>query len=85
MCIRDRIKQWSNIFGLLPKIFIMLIKMIIAPLVLFTLIAGIGHMEDAAEVGRVGIKALAWFIAASVISLTLGMIIVCLLYTSRCV
>lgn len=70
------IKQWSNIFGLLPKIFIMLIKMIIAPLVLFTLIAGIGHMEDAAEVGRVGIKALAWFIAASVISLTLGMIIV---------
>lgn len=70
------IKQWSNIFGLLPKIFIMLIKMIIAPLVLFTLIAGIGHMEDAAEVGRVGIKALAWFIAASVISLTLGMVIV---------
>ncbi len=70
------IKQWSDIFGLLPKIFIMLIKMIIAPLVLFTLIAGIGHMEDAAEVGRVGIKALAWFIAASVISLTLGMVIV---------
>lgn len=70
------IKQWSNIFGLLPKIFIMLIKMIIAPLVLFTLIAGIGHMEDAAEVGRVGVKALAWFIAASVISLTLGMLIV---------
>ncbi|ESQ75347.1 dicarboxylate/amino acid:cation symporter [Asticcacaulis sp. AC402] len=64
------------VFGLLTKIFITLIKMIIAPLVLFTLIAGIGHMEDAATVGRVGAKAMAWFIAASIISLLLGMVMV---------
>jgi Na+/H+-dicarboxylate symporter len=70
------IKQSTELFGLLPKIFIMLIKMIIAPLVLFTLIAGIGHMEDAAEVGRVGVKALIWFILASIVSLLLGMVIV---------
>lgn len=72
----ELIKNAEYWFGLLPKVFIMLIKMIIAPLVLFTLIAGIGHMEDAAEVGRVGIKALAWFIAASVVSLVLGMFMV---------
>lgn len=72
----ELIKNSEYWFGLLPKIFIMMIKMIIAPLVLFTLIAGIGHMEDAAEVGRVGIKALAWFIAASVVSLVLGMFMV---------
>lgn len=72
----ELIKQASGIFGLLPKVFIMLIKMIIAPLVLFTLIAGVGHMEDAAEVGRVGVKALAWFIVASIISLLLGMVMV---------
>jgi Na+/H+-dicarboxylate symporter len=65
-----------SFYKLLPKIFILLIKMIIAPLVLFTLIAGIGHMEDAAQVGRVGIKALAWFIVASVVSLVLGMVMV---------
>ncbi len=72
----ELIKNAEYWFGLLPKVFIMLIKMIIAPLVLFTLIAGIGHMEDAAEVGRVGIKALAWFIAASIVSLVLGMFMV---------
>ena len=60
----------------LTKIFIMLIKMIIAPLVLFTLIAGIGHMEDAATVGRVGVKALGWFLLMSVASLLIGMVMV---------
>ncbi|ESQ77015.1 dicarboxylate/amino acid:cation symporter [Asticcacaulis sp. YBE204] len=63
-------------FSLLTKIFLLLIKMIIAPLVLFTLIAGIGHMEDAAAVGRVGGKALGWFIAASIVSLALGIVMV---------
>jgi Na+/H+-dicarboxylate symporter len=66
----------TTIFALLTKIFIMLIKMIIAPLVLFTLIAGIGHMEDAASVGRVGIKALGWFLLMSVASLMIGMVMV---------
>lgn len=63
-------------YGLLTKIFITMIKMIIAPLVLFTLIAGIGHMEDAAAVGRVGAKSLGWFILMSIVSLVLGMIMV---------
>ncbi|MEK7661217.1 MAG: cation:dicarboxylase symporter family transporter, partial [Pseudomonadota bacterium] len=72
----DEMKGLVAFYKLLPKVFILLIKMIIAPLVLFTLIAGIGHMEDAAQVGRVGIKALAWFIVASVISLVLGMVMV---------
>ncbi len=63
-------------FGIMTKIFLNLIKMIIAPLVLFTLIAGIGHMEDAATVGRIGIKSLAWFLTLSVVSLLLGMVMV---------
>lgn len=63
-------------FSLPTKIFLLLIKMIIAPLVLFTLIAGVGHMEDAASVGRVGGKALGWFLAASVFSLGLGVVMV---------
>ncbi len=66
----------TTVFATLTKIFIMLIKMIIAPLVLFTLIAGIGHMEDAASVGRVGIKALGWFLFMSVVSLLIGMVMV---------
>ena len=69
----DQAKTAVTVYGLLTTIFITLIKMIIAPLVLFTLIAGIGHMEDAAAVGRVGIKALGWFLLMSVVSLLIGM------------
>jgi Na+/H+-dicarboxylate symporter len=61
---------------LLPFAFLRLIKMIIAPLVFSTLVVGIGKMGDIVTVGRVGGKALAWFIFASLISLTLGLILV---------
>lgn len=62
--------------SLLPTAFLRLIKMIIAPLVFSTLVVGIGKMGDIATVGRVGGKALGWFIFASIISLTLGLILV---------
>jgi Na+/H+-dicarboxylate symporter len=61
---------------LLPFAFLRLIKMIIAPLVFSTLVVGIGKMGDIATVGRVGGKALGWFIFASLVSLTLGLVLV---------
>ncbi|MGE0335269.1 MAG: dicarboxylate/amino acid:cation symporter [Gammaproteobacteria bacterium] len=69
--------------GLLPTIFLRLIKMIIAPLVFSTLAVGIGRMTDVATVGRVGGKALAWFVFASLVSLTLGLLLVNLLEPGR--
>ncbi|MES2300285.1 MAG: dicarboxylate/amino acid:cation symporter [Pseudomonadota bacterium] len=61
---------------LLSDAFLRMIKMIIAPLVFSTLVVGIARMGDAKDVGRIGVKALGWFIIASVISLTLGLILV---------
>ncbi|KAF1023458.1 MAG: Proton/sodium-glutamate symport protein [Paracidovorax wautersii] len=58
--------------SLIADIFLRLIKMIIAPLVFSTLVVGIAHMGDTSAIGRVGIKALGWFILFSVISLSLG-------------
>ncbi len=69
--------------GLLPDAFLRLIKMIIAPLVFSTLVVGIARMGDIATVGRIGGKALAWFIFASLISLTLGLILVQLFEPGR--
>ncbi len=62
--------------SIITKAFLLLIKMIIAPLVLSTLIAGIAHMGDATEVGRVGVKTIGWFICASLVSLTIGLVMV---------
>ncbi|SEE46089.1 Na+/H+-dicarboxylate symporter [Rhizobiales bacterium GAS188] len=69
----------AKYMSLISAIFLKLIKMIIGPLVLSTLVVGIGHMGDAATVGRVGAKTMAWFICASIFSLLLGLTMVDLL------
>ncbi|NNM77669.1 dicarboxylate/amino acid:cation symporter [Sphingomonas sp. ID1715] len=74
-----RLKTIADYLGIVTTIFLRLIKMIIAPLVLSTLIVGIAHMGDGSALGRVGLKALGWFVTASLLSLTLGMVLVNLL------
>ncbi|MEI9885019.1 MAG: dicarboxylate/amino acid:cation symporter [Rhizomicrobium sp.] len=69
-------KAFTDILGLITTIFLRLIKMIIAPLVFSTLVVGIAHMEDAAAIGRVGARSIAWFVLASLVSLTLGLVMV---------
>ncbi|WP_313442542.1 dicarboxylate/amino acid:cation symporter [Novosphingobium sp.] len=71
-----RLVQWADYFKLLPDVFLKLIKMIIAPLVFATIVTGISGMGDSAALGRIGGKALAWFISASLISLGLGLVLV---------
>jgi Na+/H+-dicarboxylate symporter len=71
-----RLKDIAGYFNIVTALFLRLIKMIIAPLVFSTLVAGIAHMGDTAALGRVGARSLAWFITASLISLTLGLILV---------
>jgi Na+/H+-dicarboxylate symporter len=67
---------FADMMALVTTLFLRLIKMIIAPLVFATLVVGIAKMGDAKEVGRIGIKALLWFVVASLISLTLGLVLV---------
>ncbi|RVT41699.1 dicarboxylate/amino acid:cation symporter [Sphingobium algorifonticola] len=69
-------KDIAGYFHLLADIFLHLIKMIIAPLVFATLVSGIAHMGDSAALGRIGGRALLWFITASLISLSLGLVFV---------
>jgi Na+/H+-dicarboxylate symporter len=76
----DHIKAVAGVLGVVTDVFLRLIKMIIAPLVFSTLVAGIAHMEDAAAIGRVGAKTMVWFVGASLVSLTLGLVMVNLLH-----
>src|SRR5437868_7180692 len=55
--------------------FIKLIKMVIAPIIFCTVVAGIAHSQDARKVGRVGVKALVYFEVVSSFALILGLIV----------
>jgi Na+/H+-dicarboxylate symporter len=67
---------FADTMALITTLFLRLIKMIIAPLVFSTLVCGIAKMGDATAVGRVGVKTLGWFFIASVMSLSLGLVLV---------
>ncbi|TZG27400.1 dicarboxylate/amino acid:cation symporter [Sphingomonas montanisoli] len=72
----------TNVTGyisILTELFLRLIKMIIAPLVFATLVVGIAHMGDTSALGRIGLRSILWFLSASLVSLTLGLIMVNLL------
>ena len=70
------LKSIADYLSIVTTVFLRLIRMIIAPLVFATLVSGIAHMGDVAALGRVGGKAIGWFIFASLVSLTLGLVLV---------
>ena len=76
----ERLKAIADYLSIVTALFLRLIKMIIAPLVFSTLVAGIAHMGDVAALGRVGVRSIGWFILASLVSLTLGLVLVTLLH-----
>jgi Na+/H+-dicarboxylate symporter len=72
----DTRKVFADNVKLLTTIFLRLVQMIIAPIVFSTLVVGIAKLGDMKTVGRVGGKAMLWFISASLISLALGLVLV---------
>ncbi|MCD9616598.1 dicarboxylate/amino acid:cation symporter [Chryseobacterium gleum] len=72
----DSAEPFSKNIKLLGTVFIRLVQMIIAPLVFTTLVVGIAKMSDIKMIGRVGTKAMLWFISASLVSLFIGLMLV---------
>ena len=72
----ESIQKFANNIKLFTTIFLRLVQMIIAPLVFTTLVVGIAKLGDLKSVGRVGGKAMLWFVSASLVSLLLGLVLV---------
>ncbi|SER11635.1 aerobic C4-dicarboxylate transport protein [Solimonas aquatica] len=56
--------------------FISLIKMLIGPIIFLTVVIGIAGVSDVKKVGRVGVKAIAYFEVVSTAALIIGLIVV---------
>ena len=54
----SEVPEVAGWFSLLPDVFLRLIKMIVAPLVLTTLVVGVAKLGDISSVGRIGGKTL---------------------------
>lgn len=60
----------------LGDLFIKLIRMLLAPIIFASVVVGIARMNDLHEAGRVGVKAVLYFEAASTIALLVGLVVV---------
>jgi Na+/H+-dicarboxylate symporter len=69
-------KELAGYLALVTDSFLRLIKMIVAPLVFATLVSGITGMDDNKAIGRIGVKALGWFVIASFASMAIGLFFV---------
>jgi aerobic C4-dicarboxylate transport protein len=55
--------------------FIKLVKMIITPVIFLTVVTGIAGMADLKSFGRVGAKAMAYFLSVSTLALAIGLVV----------
>ncbi|MGF7170413.1 aerobic C4-dicarboxylate transport protein [Sphingobium xanthum] len=67
--------DWGAAMKPIADAFIKLIKMVIAPVIFLTLVSGIAHMRALGELGRVVLKAFAYFITVSTFALIIGLVI----------
>jgi Na+/H+-dicarboxylate symporter len=65
----DYIKPWGTIF-------INLLKLIAMPLIIVSLINGIGQLKDISQLSRIGFKTIAFYLLTTVIAISLGLMIV---------
>jgi Na+/H+-dicarboxylate symporter len=72
----EMLAEIARYFKMLSDIFLNLVKMLVAPLILSTIVVGIAHMGDSSALGRIGFRAISWFIIASLISIGLGLLLV---------
>lgn len=76
MVAAETAKSYAADISIFTTIFLRMVKMIIAPLVISTLVVGIAKMGDAKTLGRIFSKTFFLFICASLLSIALGLVIV---------
>ena len=67
--------SFSDKAKLISDMFINMIKMIIVPVIFFTIVSGICSAGEMKKVGRIGLKAIIYFEIVSTLSLVIGLIV----------
>ncbi len=66
---------FSSTAKLISETFINMIRMVIAPVIFFTIVAGVAGAGNMKKVGRVGVKSLIYFEVVTTLALIIGLVI----------
>lgn len=72
--VHDTILWWLDLFG--PTIFMSALKMIIAPLIFASIVAGVTSLPNMRELGAIGWKTLAYYVLTTTIAVSIGLVCV---------
>jgi proton glutamate symport protein len=70
---KEVVIQWVRVVS---RIFLSLIKLLIAPLLFSTLVVGVAGAGNLRAVGRLGLRAMIWFTGATLVALVIGLLAV---------
>ena len=72
--------EWNPaFFQPIGQVFISLVRMVVVPLVLVTLVAGAASVGDVSKLGRVAVKTLIYYFATTAVAIIIGLILANLL------
>jgi Na+/H+-dicarboxylate symporter len=66
----------GNLFALAGEVFLKLLKMLIVPLVMASMICGVAFLGDVRKIGRLGSAAIVYYMATTLIAVALGIALV---------
>ena len=66
---------FTNGLQVVGQIFIGLLKMLVVPIVLISIIAGVAHIGDLRQLGRTGGSALALYLVTSMLAIAMAMVV----------
>lgn len=68
-------KDASLTISWVGDVFLRLLKMLIVPLVFFSLLTGVASISDPLKLGRVGVKIIGIYLATTAVAVTIGLIV----------
>lgn len=72
----QQLATWREPFAFVGQLFLRLLKLIIIPLILASVVSGITQLEGPSRVGEVGFKTLGYYLLTTVLSVTMGLVVV---------
>lgn len=62
-----------NIFDFGGSVFLKVLKMLVVPIVFFSLVSGVANLNNIASLGRIGIKTLSLYIFTTILAITISL------------
>lgn len=68
--------SFYNFYEFISTLFLNSLKMVVVPLIVSSIMTGIGRMEDQGSIGRLGTRAFIYYISTSFIAVMIGLIVI---------